>query len=596
MILSNKPAAWSASLLLSAFSLPATTLADTAVGELVVVTASRTDQAPGNGLARVSVIARDAIERSQAPDLLELLRLEAGVDIARAGGPGGQTSVFLRGTNSNHVLVLIDGVRVSAAGTGGFAWETLDPAIIERIEIVRGPRAARWGSDALGGVIQIFTRRETGTLVRGAYGRYRDRALSAATGTPSVGLSASARRVGGFSAQNERGFAFDPDDDGFVNQSAALNGQHQLAGGLIDWSARVATGEVEFDQGESEHLNYSGRVGYRHSGAGPWLWSADLASARDRLETETAFGTSEFVTRRIQSSAQAERTLSPNQVWLIGVDAWRESGVSRNEWRDGRYNIGLWTGIDGQSGVFDYEASLRIDEDELFGSAVTGSLAGGWRLADNARVFASLGRGFRAPTFNQLFSPGFSGLFAGNPDLDPETAWSAELGGDWQPAPGHRLYVSLFRTDIEDLIDFAGIDFQAVNVRKARIEGSELGWDFRNADWIASANFSWQRPRDRDSGAELLRRPRQKASLGLDRLLPGNGWIGGEVVFTGSRRDIGQEKLPDYTLVNLRAGYPLVGGLRLEARLENLTDHDYEPLVGFNAHRRSLFVALSWEG
>ena len=130
----------------------------------IVITAGRIEQQLGEVPARITVLDRDTIERSQAPDLLELLRLEAGVDLARTGGPGGQTSVFLRGSNSNHVLVLIDGVRVAASGTGAFTWEILDPSLIDRIEIVRGPRAARWGSDAIGGVIQSFTRRGPGVF------------------------------------------------------------------------------------------------------------------------------------------------------------------------------------------------------------------------------------------------------------------------------------------------------------------------------------------------------------------------------------------------------------------------------------------------
>src|SRR5699024_7752780 len=205
----------------------------------------------------VSVITRDDIERIQAPDLLELLRLQAGIDVARSGGPGGQTSLFMRGSNSNHVLVLVDGVRVSAAGSGGFTWEIVDPAIVERIEIVRGPRAARWGSDAIGGVIQIFTRLPDGGGARAAYGRYDDRQLSAHVGNGFIGFNASARRTEGFSAQNPSGPAYDPDDDGFENLSFSARGDHPLGGGQLNWSARVASGDVEFDQGETDFLNYA---------------------------------------------------------------------------------------------------------------------------------------------------------------------------------------------------------------------------------------------------------------------------------------------------------------------------------------------------
>ncbi len=565
-------------------------------GDIIEVTATRSEQPAEASLAPVSVIERDQIERSQAPDIMELLRLEAGVDVARAGGPGGQTSVFMRGSNSNHVLVLVDGIRVAASGTGGFAWELLDPNIIERIEIVRGPRAARWGSDAIGGVIQIFTRRAEGASARAAYGNYRDRSLTGSFGTGQAGMTISARRVGGFSAQNERGFNFDPDDDGFENISAAGSGVMALGNGSLSWNARVADGDVEFDQGETDTLNYAAGLEYRTVADNDWQYLASLSMYRDRFETETAFGVSEAITRRTQAGLQAERRITDRINWLLGADAWRESGVSRGDWAQDRYNIGAWTGLDGSHEAWDFETSLRVDEDELFGSALTGNIAGGWRLTEALRLRGSIGRGFRAPNFNQLFSPGFGGQFAGNPDLDPEVSLNTEVGLDYAPGNGHRFTASVFENRIDDLIDFSGEDFQAINIEEARIRGVELAHDWSSENWRSRAQITWQDPENRNTDQQLLRRPKEKASVSLDRLLAGGGWIGAESVYTGSRFDVGQEELPSHVLVNLRAGWPLGGGFRFESRLENATDRDYEQLIGFNTAGRSLFVALSWEG
>ncbi len=562
--------------------------------EHIVVTASRSEQAVSDSLASVTLIDRDQIEISQAPDLLELLRKQAGIDMARTGGPGGQTSVFLRGSNSNHVLVLIDGVRVSAAGTGAFAWELLDPNLIERIEIVRGPRAARWGSDAIGGVIQIFTRQAEGVGVRAAYGRYRDRSIAASMGTGQAGLTVAGRRVGGYSSQNERGFAFDPDDDGFENISATSSGSTEVGPGHLHWSARLATGEAEFDQGESDFLNYAGRMEYRSNGQGPWQWLASASLYRDRLETETPFDESEVITRRVQTAFQGQTSLDQDNRWMVGVDAWRESGVSRNAWSEQRYNVGLWTGFDGRIGQLEHESAIRLDRDELFGNAVSGNLAAGWPVAEDWRLMASIGRAFRAPNFDQLFSPGFDGLFAGNPDLDPETSWSTELGVQWQPDSRQRVTLAAFENRIDDLIDFSGTDFEAINIQKARIRGAELAWEYSDSDWRSRAQISWQDSTDRDTGQRLLRRARENASVSLDRLF-GPSWIGGEIVHVGDRVDVGQQPLPSHTLVNLRAGYALPAGFRLEGRVENLTDREYEQVFGFNTHRRSLFVAVSWE-
>ncbi len=569
------------------------------VDEPMVVTADRDERSLDETLAHVSVIVREDIERSQAPDLLELLRMEAGLDVARAGGPGGQTGVFMRGANSNHTLVLIDGVRVSAAGTGAFAWENLDVATIERIEIVRGPRAARWGSDAIGGVVQIFTRKADGPSLRASYGRYRDRSLQAAwgrqdTATP-ISVTASTRRVTGFSAQNERGFAFDPDDDGFKNNNLALAGGHDTGSGQLNWSLRGSDGETEFDQGVLDYRKYSGQAGWNQQMRDDWNLEFSTGFSRDLTESTTDFGVNEFNTRRVQTGAISRLELAEGLEWLAGVDAWSESARSDGDFTESRWNIGAWSGIDGHRDRLDYQLSVRWDRDELFGNATTGQAAVGFSPAEDLRLYTSLGRAFRAPNFNQLFSPGFGGQFAGNPDLDPETSLSLELGSNWQITPSNQVNLNLFETRIDDLIDFVGPDFQAVNIDRAEITGAELGWQFNGRHIRSRASYTWQDATDRDTGDDLLRRARDKASVGLDWFTDGGAWIGGEVVHTGSREDVGDETLPSHTLVNLRAGFPVAAGLRLEGRLENLTDRDYDPLYGFNAHGRSLFVAVSWQ-
>ncbi len=568
------------------------------IGDPIIVTASRTAQSTDRVPARVSVIDRADIERSQAPDLLELLRLQAGVDLSRAGGPGAQTSLFMRGANSNQVLVLIDGVRVAASGTGAFTWETLDPALIERIEIVRGPRAARWGSDAVGGVIQIFTRRGPGAQASVAYGSDRERAASVAAGLEHASLAADAalawRKVGGFSAQNERGFAFDPDDDGFENLSLATGGQWAHERGELRWRGRLATGDIEFDQGESDFENWSWRFDYLRETAGPWRWQAGLATLRDELDTETAFGVSEVRTRRLQGDWLAERAIGGGQSLLIGIDGWRESGVSRNQWSDSRYNFGAFVGLDGSTGAWAWEASVRLDENENFGTEPTGSAGLQYRPAEAWRVFANAGRAFRAPSFSQLFSPGFGGLFAGNPDLDPERSWSAEMGADFNPTPGQRFTFSLFSNWIDDLIDFSGENFQAVNVRQSRIRGLEFTHDLAAGPWSSRFNLTWQDPEDRDLNRDLLRRAEFKGSWVLG-YQSGQRWnLDAELVHVGDRLDVGAARLSSYTLVNLRAAWRWTQPWEIEIRVDNLADRKYEPLFGFNAADRRVFVRLVW--
>jgi len=584
-------------MILSAATL-ATAQTDPWRDEPLVVTANRTEQPADSVPARVSVITRADIERSGAADLPELLRLEAGVDVSRNGGPGGQTSVFMRGANSNHVLVLIDGVRAAASGTGAFTLEILDPAVIERIEIVRGPRAARWGSDAIGGVIQIFTRRPEGVSAALRYGSDADIRGVVAAGRqgpgPAVDLTVAARSVAGFSAQSPRGFAFNPDNDGFDNLSAATGGGVDIGFGRLTWRGRAATGETEFDQGQSDFDNWSWRFDYQSDPAGPWRWRAGAATLRDRLQTTSAFGTSEVVTRRTQLDALLERDLHRTVTWLAGVDVWRESGVSKGQWNEDRGNVGLFTGLEGSAATLGYEFAVRLDDDETFGTEVTGNGGLNWRPSSRLRLFVSGGKGFRAPSFSQLYSPGFGGLFAGNPDLEPERSWSAELGADFAPADAHRLGLSLFSNWIEDLVDFSGPAFGAVNVNQARIRGLEFTHDWHTPAWSSRFDMTLQDPRDRSARRDLLRRAEFKGSWALDYQATTAWRLGGELVHVGERLDVGGVRLASYTLVNLRAAYQWRDHWNLEVRVDNLADRDYEPLVGFNAADRRVFVELGW--
>lgn len=587
-----------ASLFLSAFIVGADDA--TLIEERIVVTASRMEQPQIDVPASTTVISREDIDISQSPDLLELLRVHAGIDLARTGGAGGQTSLFMRGGNSNHVLVLIDGVRVASAGTGAFAWENLDLGIIERIEIVRGPAATRWGSDAIGGVIQIFTRRADGGYVRAGYGRYEDRSIQAGFGRQQgalpFSLGVSGRRVDGFSAQNERGFAFDPDKDGHENASAVLNGGWYGESGQLDWHLRGNTGSTEFDQGESDFSNYAGRAAWRQPLRPEWEHELSVALARDFMDSETAFGSSQLHTRRLQASWLHHFQPRQGLTWQFGYDGWRESAVAEGEFRESRWNQGLWAGLDGQRGRLDFQASLRIDRDEWFGSHWTGQAALGGSPTDNLRLYASAARAFRAPTFNQLFSPGFGGQFAGNPDLDPESSLSLETGLLWHPTEGHEIGINLWQTRIDELIDFTGVDFQAVNINEARIRGGEARYLYTATHWRAGANGTWQNAEDRATGEPLLRRAKEKASVSIDWLAAPGSWLGMEVVYTGRRPDVGGVELPSHTLLNLRAGWKLGRQFSLGGRLENVTDRDYESLHGFNSPGRAWFVALSWEG
>ena len=576
----------------------------------VQVTASRVAETVDEALADVSVITREEIEASGARDAFDLLRLEAGIDVYRTGGAGQQTSLFLRGTNTNQVLVLIDGVRAAAATTGAYAFEQLPLDAVERIEIVRGPRASYWGSDALGGVIQVFTRRLDGPRVALGHGSYGDAAGSAGighwNGDDGYSVQAGARRVDGFSATNpgictgpdDPFCSWNPDDDAFRKASLAARAAHRFGSQLLSGSLLHSQGQSEFDQGHSDIIQQV--AGLDLEGELAANWSHRLAFGHNREDLQTpAFG-AHYRTRRNSLLWQNEIRLDDHQRVVAGLDLVREEAEVRDtfsgtpRYRDSRDNRAAFAGWRAAWGSLDAEVALRRDHDSAFGGATTGSLAIGWRATERLRLRASVGQGFRSPSMNDLYDPGYGGWFAGNPQLDPERSRSSELGLEWRASDAQRVGFGVHSTRVRDLVSFTGPQNQAENIARAAIDGAELTWRFDAGTWTASANWTWQDARDADSGSRLLRRPRQKGSALVEQGFGEHLRVGLELFHNGRREDVGGLQLDAYTLLNLRARWTLSDAWSLGARIENLNDRDYELVRGYNTPGRSGFIDLVW--
>ncbi len=578
----------------------------------VQVTASRVAETVDDALANVSVITRADLDASVARDVLDVLRLEAGIDLYRTGGAGQQTSLFLRGTNANQVLVLIDGVRAGAATTGAFAFEQLPLDAVERIEIVRGPRASYWGSDAIGGVIQIFTRKLEGPRVALGYGSWNEAAGSAGighwNGADGYSVQVGARHISGFSATNpgicngpdDPYCIYNPDHDGFRKTSLSARFAHAVGGDqVLSASVLRSEGQSDFDQGYSDVIEQTTGINLEGDVSTTWRQRLALGQAREDLSTPTFY--SLYLTRRNSLLWQNEIRIGENQRLIAGIDLVHDEGETRDtssdapRYRDGRTNRAAFSGWRTTRGALDGEVSLRLDDNSVFGGATTGSLAAGWRIAEPLRVYANLGQGFRSPTMNELFDPGYGGYFAGNPDLQPERSHGAELGLDYAFAANQQLRASLYSTQLRDLISFTGVDNRAENIARARIRGIELGYRFEARAWSARATYTWQDPRNADSGEVLVRRARQKASALAERRF-GERFSGGvEIVAAGRRSDVGGVQLPGYAIVNLRLRRTLGPDWALSARLENLGDRDYELVRGYNTPGRSAFLELVWQ-
>lgn len=572
--------------------------------ETVQATASRLEKPVAETLASVTVIDRDEIETSQAPDLIDLLARQAGVDIARTGGPGNASTVFLRGGNAPHTLVMVDGVRVSSTGQGVFDFAHLPLEQIERIEIVRGPRAAIWGSDAIAGVIHIFTRDPSAGSARvhaGSYGR-RGASVGAGFGDDGHGLGVTAgwERLTGFSATNPDAFGFDPDRDGYRNGNLSVRGRTALGSQRLAFSAIHTNAEVEFDQGVTDAENTSAGITLGGDLAANWSHQLSLGHAREDLDTVSGFSNA-FRSRRTSLDWVNTFAVGGNGHLNLGVNWQEEEGISSNVFqgetfsRTRRSQAGF-AAYGARYGAHLLDLSVRHDDSNQFGGASTASVAWGREFGQDTLVRMSWGEGFRAPNFNELYYPDSGFGFAGNPDLEPERSETWEAGLATQPAAGHQLSLSAFRTRVRDLIAFAAPGTNnAINIARARIQGVELDYRFDGRHWNTGGNLAWLDTEDEATGLALLRRARHKAHATLGYRFDNGLSLGLDGDYVSSRRDVGGDTA-SYALAHLRLAWDFAEHWRLEARLENLFDRDYTMVRGYNTPGRSGLVGLVWNG
>jgi len=581
--------------------LPASTLANASPAETIIVTAARSPERLDESLAPVTLITRADIERLQALDLPELLTGLPGMQFANSGGRGKSTSLFLRGTNSDHVLVLIDGVKVGSATTGTTAFEQLPVEQIERIEIVRGPRSSLYGSEALGGIIQIFTRRGGSAHSFGfggdsEGGSHLHGGISGGSERGWFHLGISALETPGIDSRPSVG---QPDRDGYWNVSGSARAGMRLGERselLLSWLR--ARSENEFDStAQNQSRNTQQVLGAVLQAAPLARWHTSLGVGRSlddgRNFLDEAFS-SRFVTHRDTASWQNDLTLTRAHTLSFGADYQRDRVGGTTAYDvDSRVNTGVFVQYHGRSGKHELQLSVRRDDNDQFGTHTTGGAAWGYRLSDSLRLTASHGTAFKAPTFNQLYFPGF-----GNPALQPESSRSTEIGldggaGAWQWG------LSAFETRIEDLIVNTSVPagLMPINIGRARIRGLELDAQASWEGWTTRGSVTLLDPVDRSDGAHdghrLPRRARHDVRLEIDRQFPRLG-IGATLHAVGDRHDdaANTRRLPGYLTVDLRLQYPIGSRWLLQARAANLFDERYETVATYAQPGRTVFLTV----
>ena len=585
----------------------------------VTVTATRTALTTDASLAPVEVIDRTALERSQARSVGELLRGRAGVDVSNQGGTGKLTTVFLRGSESDHVLVLIDGVRVGSATSGLAALQDLPLQAVDRIEIVRGPRSSLYGSDAIGGVIQIFTRRDAGaisarmTVGAGSHG-LREFAVGAGGGSERgwLGIDAGWMRTDGINACDGAGFPVfagcfttEPDRDGYNRLNASVRGGLQLGERVeVDAQLLQVQGENEYDG------SFVNRSEVRQQVLGARLrWDAGervrvafgIGRNRDAsdnfLDTPGAGSVANgyFDTRRDSASVQADIDLAEGHLLTAGAD-WLYDTVNSDTGFDAtsRRNVAGFAQYQGRLGARnDVQVALRRDDNEQFGGKTTGTAAWGFNFAEGWRASASVGTAFKAPSFNELYFP-----FFGNPALRPERSRTAEAGVAWR---GEHLQLRLdaFSTEVDDLIAFDAALFLPNNIETARLRGAELGAQATLAGWDFAGSASWLDAENRTGGAQrgnaLPRRAPRKARVDADRRFGAFG-LGLTAVAESARYDdmANTRRLPGFATLDLRLEYAFTRDWTLQAQIGNALDRDYQTAAYYNQDGRNVALRLRY--
>jgi len=575
----------------------------------VVVSAARTEQAVQDALPATILITRREIEQAQTPDLPTLLRRVSGAELAQTGQQGSVTGVFLRGAEPRHTLVLVDGVPINNLNFGLAAIEHIPLADVERIEIVRGNVSSLYGSAAIGGVIQVFTREPGNTPFASVTAQAGSRGLVEAHATGSVKLASGTGLRATVAGLRDRGFnavrqeeipGTNPDRDGYRRRAASVGITQDLGAHTIGLKLRDARGRIEYDnefgpatqRDSSRFVEQVAALDGRFRLTPTLRVDAALTRAVDRLDADE--GSFPFFVNSRSSGGQlsAEWEAAPGHRVTAGLEHARQRIAADTPYdRDRRTVDGARVGYALDHGKHQLQLNARRDRYSDFGHANTWLAAYGFQFTQALRASASVSTGFRAPSFNDLFFP----FGIGNPDLRPERVRSAELGLQYV-AGDQELRATLFQNRFHDLIGFDSA-FHSINVGRARNRGLELAYAGRVLEYALRAGVTAQDPRDLDTDRRLVRRARVFGHVALTRESGPWQW-GGNLRLSGNREDRVQGtpvRLGGYGVLDLTAAYAVSPRVKVFGRIENVSGSDYETAFGYRQAGRGAFVGVTWQ-
>ncbi|KTC39389.1 TonB-dependent receptor [Pseudomonas sp. ABAC61] len=592
-----------------------------------LISANRQVEARNDSSAANTVFTREDIDRLQPTSLTDLLQRVPGVQVAQSGGRGSLPNIFIRGTNSAQSLVLVDGQRIGSSSSGDSNLQFISVEQIERVEVLRGSRSVIYGSDAIGGVIQIFTRRSADS---GLHGRMRVAAGSNQTWERSLGLSGGDQRTRfslGANLDESAGidwthasYPSDTDHDGYRNQSLSFTLSHALSDDLeVGFNLLDNRGRSRYDnpfaaeQDPYTDFTVSSVSGFIDATVNDrWQSRLELGHSenRDLKRNKLSDERSVFNTYRDSLAWQNDLRLTAQHSLILGAD-WYEDRLNTGPVffigstpqyfaEDSRWNRAAFIQHRFQGDSFSTELGLRHDQNQQFGSQNTWSGTLTLPLNPDNDLLLSYSEGFRAPNFSDLYYPDSS-----NPQLKPEHSKSYELQWRSQLTPDSRLETSLYRIDLKDAIIYNISARRPENIGSAQIDGLEAALKQEWFGWQTSAGVAIIDPRNRQSGEQLPRRAKRTLNLDLDRqferLAFGASW---QLVSSSRENRFGQKQaqLGGYGLFGLRSSWAVNQELKLDLKLDNVFDKSYSRALyshqssyyGYREEGRTWMLGVTW--
>jgi vitamin B12 transporter len=579
----------------------------------IVVTASRNPQLLTDALPHTTVLSAADISRSQAQDLPALLQREAGVQITQSGGRGTASSLFMRGSASVQVLVLLDGVPLTKQdASGAVSVEHLALEQIERIEIVRGNVSAIYGTGAIGGVVQLFSKQGAGkpsaqiTTEAGSRGSHKVQLGAQGSfgegGATKLSAGLGYQRTQGFSAINTVQVpAANLDDDGYTNRNFSLSLAHTLAQGhSLGMRVSQATGRYEFDSSFGAPTDLQdGRTRVQTVTAyadnritADWLSKLSISQSKDDAFSQDngAFGYRAHYDSRNRILNWTNTVALNSAVSLTAGVEQQKQGIDADDgspYSQRRSVRALFAGLQGQWGAHQLQLNLRNDKTQGLAAQTTGYLGYGYAITPQWKILASSSTAFNIAPLGYLYAP-----FFGNPALQPEKARSQEMGLQWS-AGKQVLRATVFSTRSRNLFEYDFSTNAFANVVRTKNSGLEVSYSGQIGAADVRASLTSQNPQDEMTGKVLNRRARTLGALSWNQ--PLGAWrLGADLRFSGARRD-GAKRLGGYEVLDLSARYAFSKDLSAYGRIENLLDRRYQTVYSYNQAGRGVFVGLSWQ-